>query len=362
MDFYKELQQRLDAHPAGAPPSPLFDRILRMLFTPEEAEIACSLTFLLQPLNKIAQKMGMDEAPLKEILERMADKGVIMARPTKEGLARYSLLATIPGLFEIPFMRPDRTPNKEKLSKLWHDYHTESFGDAFSGSPTPQVRVVPVQSTIPSTTEILYYEQVSELIKTANFIALTDCACRNALGLCDKPKEVCLLFDQVGEFLVERGFGRRIDQEEALKVLNLAEEAGLVHCTDNAKGGRRTVICNCCGCCCTILRGITVCHNPHAVAHSAYVIEFSPDECIGCFSCLDSRCQVSAIQEDGDIIAVDVERCIGCGLCASVCTTGALSMKLRAELPAIPEEPRDLLMTALNEKGKTEAFMKINQE
>lgn len=360
MDFYEKLRQRLDVNQAGAPPSAFIDRILRILFTPEEAKIACHLTFVLQPLDKIAQKTGMDEVPLKEILEHMADKAIIMARPAKDGQSRYSLLPTIPGLFEFPFMRPDRTPNKEELGKLWHDYHTEVLGNAFSGSPTPAVRVVPVQSTIPVTTEILYYEQVSELIKTANFIALAECACRHAVGACDKPKEVCLIFGHTAEFLVERGYARKVDQEKALQALYLAEESGLVHCTNNSRDGM--LICNCCGCCCTLLRGITVCHNPHAVAHSAYVVEFSPNECVGCLACMDSRCQVNAIQESGDIVAVEIERCIGCGLCVSVCPTEALTMKLRNELPAIPKNGRDLVVTTLREKGKLEDFIKLNKE
>ena len=37
---YHRLQQRLDRMPTGAPDSPVFQRILRLLFTPEEAELA----------------------------------------------------------------------------------------------------------------------------------------------------------------------------------------------------------------------------------------------------------------------------------------------------------------------------------
>ncbi|MGE5423425.1 MAG: hypothetical protein ACM3QW_09190, partial [Ignavibacteriales bacterium] len=192
MDHYEKLQQRLDTHQAGAPPSEHFTQILRILFTPEEAEIACHLTFVLQPLDKLALKAGMEEAPLKIILEHMADKAIILARIGKDGLSKYSLLPTIPGLFEFPFMRSERLSNKEELGRLWHDYHTEALGNAFSGSPTPSVRVVPVQSTIPVTTEVLHYEQVSELIKTAKYTALAECACRHSVGACDKPREVCL--------------------------------------------------------------------------------------------------------------------------------------------------------------------------
>ncbi|MGE5405746.1 MAG: 4Fe-4S dicluster domain-containing protein [Candidatus Saccharibacteria bacterium] len=361
MDHYEKLRQRLDAHPAGAPPSGFMDKILRILFSPEEAEVACYLKFSNQPLSKIAEKSGRNAEELEAILERMADKAIIMSKMGKDGERKYSLLPTIPGLFEFPFMAPERTPNKEELGKLWHDYHTEALGDAFSGNPTAAVRVVPVQRTIPATTEVLHYEQVSHLIATAKYIALTECACRHSVGACDKPKEVCLIFEDVGKFLVERGYARQVDQAEALKALDLAEESGLVHCTNNSKDGP-LVICNCCGCCCTLLRGINVCKNPHAVAISSYVVDYREDECIGCMACMDDRCQVYAIHENEDIVGVEIDRCIGCGLCVSVCPTGALTMKLRDKMPDVPTSGRELFMTQIQEKGKIEAFVKLNQE
>ena len=60
------------------------------------------------------------------------------------------------------------------------------------------------------------------------------CACRVSVAKCDKPKEVCLIFGETGEFLVERGFARQISKEEGMKVLDLAEEAGLVHTSNNS--------------------------------------------------------------------------------------------------------------------------------
>jgi hypothetical protein len=90
---------------------------------------------------------------------------------------------------------------------------------------------------------------------------------------CDKPIEVCLAFDMGARFLVERDLARMIDKEEALQVLNTAEEAGLVHCINNSRE-RPVVICNCCGCCCTILRGLTELNNPNAVAASSYVVNY----------------------------------------------------------------------------------------
>ena len=66
------------------------------------------------------------------------------------------------------------------------------------------MRVVAVEKSIPTQDSIHPYEEVKNFINRANFIALASCACRISVNKCDKPKEVCLIFDGIGEFLVER--------------------------------------------------------------------------------------------------------------------------------------------------------------
>lgn len=359
MEQYDKLREMLDTHPSGAPPSNYMDQILRILFSPEEAKAACYLTFMLQPVSKLAEKMGADQQSLTEMFEKMADRGVVMAKKSASGEHRYSLLPTIPGLFEFPFMRAERAPQRDELAKLWHSYHTEVLGNAFASSKTPAMRVIPVQKSLPITTEVLLYEQVAELIGRAKDIAVTNCACRESVQACDKPLEVCLAFDMGARFLVERDLARMINQEEAIRVLDYAEESGLVHCINNSQE-RPVVICNCCGCCCTILRGITELHNPNAVATSSYVVNFDESNCSGCFLCTDNRCPVMAVQENGDVVAVDTERCIGCGLCVSVCPSEALMMKKRDTVAIPPDTYQDLSLIQLKEKGKFDAFMKLN--
>ncbi len=77
-------------------------------------------------------------------------------------------------------------------------------------------------------------------------------------------------------------------------------------------------VCNCCSCCCAILRGITDFSIENSVAYANYYADIDPDECTGCGTCID-RCQVQAISEQGEVAVVDRERCIGCGLCVTGC-------------------------------------------
>lgn len=280
-----------DLHPASAPFYDDFMEILKILFTPEEATVACRLTFKLQSLPDISRKTGRETEVLRRHLENMADRGVVLSRPDKQGGQRYCLMPTIPGLFEYPFMSGQDLPRQE-LSRLWQRYHLESFGNQFAGSATPQMRVIPLQKSIPLVTEVLPYENVAEMIARASFIAVSSCTCRVSMQRCDKPLEMCLAFEARGQFLVERGMARAIDRQEALSILNAAEKAGLVHCTNNTRD-RFAVVCNCCSCCCMVLRGMTQLNNPHAVARSSYVVSYTADDCSGC---CEGRCPVGAIQ------------------------------------------------------------------
>ncbi|HWP98319.1 MAG TPA: 4Fe-4S binding protein [Syntrophomonadaceae bacterium] len=361
MDSYKWLQERLNTHAAGAPAHEAFTKILKIMFSPEEAEAACHLTFVPQSLNKLAKKSGMDEKRLEELLEALADRGAITGLKMKAQTA-YCLLPTVPGIFEFPFMRADRHPQIAELSQLWDQYHKEAFAKAFAGSPTPQMRVIPVQKAIPLTSEVLTYDQVAEMINKAKTYSVTNCACRVHMGFkCDHSIEVCLAFDNIAKLLVDRDRARWIDKEEALNILSKAEDEGLVHCMNNS-GDKPTLICNCCSCCCTLLRGITEFNAPSIIATAGYIIEFDEAECIGCQLCLEDRCPMKIISAKDDIVDLDSERCIGCGLCVSVCPTGALRMQRRGVVPPVPSTGKELMTTILNEKGKLTDFTNLNRE
>ncbi len=360
MNHYQRLQQKLSLHPAGAPATETFDQILRILFTEEDAAIAAELTFALASLDFLAEKISMPAETIYIALEGMADRALVYEKKDKMWNPRYSLLPTMPGLYEFPFMRIKDIALRDQLGQLWHKYHEEALGNEFAGSPTPQMRVIPVRRSLTLTTEILPYESVSNMIERARYIALADCACRVSMRNCEKPIEVCLAFGGNAEYLVERGRARHITAEEALAVLDKAEEAGLVHTCNNSQD-EFAVVCNCCSCCCTILRGLTRLKNPHAFARSGFIVEYQLEECIGCMACLDDRCPVEAIVEAGEVVSVEAERCIGCGLCVSVCPSDALQMSRREDALSTPASGRELMGAVLMEKGRLEAFMKMNR-
>jgi ferredoxin len=124
-----------------------------------------------------------------------------------------------------------------------------------------------------------------------------------------------------------------ISQAEALALLDKAEEIGLVHTVSNVMKGFGYV-CNCCSCCCAVLRGITEYGIENSVARAGYYAVIDPDECLGCGTCI-VRCQVHAISEQDGASVVDRERCIGCGLCVTGCPNDVAKLQRRPEAEII---------------------------
>ena len=149
------------------------------------------------------------------------------------------------------------------------------------------------------------------------------------------------------DYYVDQGMGRRITQEEALDILELAEEAGLVHqFADSLDPG---AICNCCPDCCGDLRVLKMLPNPAAFAVSNHFSQVEPDLCNACEVCVD-RCPMDAISMTAEDVAnINLDRCIGCGLCINACPTEALILVSK------PEEAR-------REPPFTSRFMRSSQD
>ncbi|MBL7209090.1 MAG: 4Fe-4S binding protein [Dehalococcoidia bacterium] len=354
MDTYNELQQKLNTHPAGAPDRPEFLEILRMLFTPEEAELAVQLAFRPKRVDDIAQKAGLSADEAASLCEGLADKGLVFCR-TRDGDKAYALQPLVPGIFEMPFMgRKHIDVDFSRLGELWEQYYDNGQGQELHSSKTSFLRVLPVRKAIPSAINVLPFEEVSNYIDKADHISVADCACRVAEKRCNNPIEVCFAFDDGARFLVERKLARFVTKEEALKILQECEDIGLVHCTSNTSD-RLMLLCNCCPCCCHALGAITRIKDTVSHPVSNFYASVNVDDCNACGVCED-RCPAEAIAVD-DVAAINVSLCIGCGLCASACPTDAIALNRRDESIEPPANIRELYLKMAEEKGRVEAFM-----
>lgn len=335
-DSYEALAAHLDRSPIGAPDAPELRPILEALFTPEQAGLAASVPFRPAKAADLARDAGMELSQAAPLLEAMADKGLMYQRRTPEG-DYYSLLPLLPGMAELQFMGGESSEEKRELARLFENYYRPGFGPALlraGQAGNPYSRVIPVGRTVEEQQEILPFEQAEQVLKDAKAIAVTTCYCRHEAGLrgegCDAPKDVCLMFGAFAKYVAKKGKARIIELDEALSILKRAEDAGLVHVTDNVASGAN-FMCNCCGCCCMFLRTITELNQVGGIAQAGFVAEVDPAECSECGACEDA-CQVGAITMNDAPAVVDYDRCLGCGQCKTACAFGAIAMRRRQAL------------------------------
>jgi ferredoxin len=348
-DVYERLALHLDDLPAGYPrtESGVEMRILRRLFTPEDAELALHLTLILEEARVIARRAKI---PVEEARRRLADmekKGLIYSVHRQGKPPKYQIQQFAVGFWEG---QVDHL-NRELVEDVGE--YLPAFLDTWQKAP--QLRTIPVGESIDTQTEVMAYERIEELVRAKENYAVANCICRQEQRLldrgCDKPEESCLSFDEVADHVVRNGRGRAISQDEALAILHRAEEVGLVLQPANAKDP--VFLCTCCGCCCGILRNLKLHPKPASLVASPYVARLDTETCQGCGDCIE-RCQMDAIHLDGSVAILDLDRCIGCGLCVNTCPTDSISLlrKPEAEQPYLPRDIVDANLRVGWARGK----------
>ena len=340
-DVYKRLAKVLDSLPNGFPATEfgLELKILQKIFAPEEAELFCDLKLKLEPVETIAERTGRSPEELEEKLTSMWKRGEIFGVDIG-GTKLFKMVPWILGVYEYQLPRMDR-----ELAELCEEYH-QYFAQQFFGTKPHYMQVVPVEEEISAQQEPLTYIQASRIIEKGQSFAVAECVCKKEKDLldqgCEKPREVCLGIAPM-EGIMEQftHWGTPISKQRAYEILKEAEDAGLVHLTLNSQQ-EHFFICNCCGCCCGVLRAINEL-GIHDSVNTYYYAQIDPDLCTQCGICKDERCQVFAIEEGEDTYTVDAKRCIGCGLCISTCPAGAISLirKPNEQLDETPVDEQD---------------------
>ncbi len=335
-EIYNKLAEVLDTLPNGFPrtQSGVEIKLLKKMFEPDEAELFCELKLNFENVEQISKRTGRPLGVLEKKLDAMWRRGLVFG-VNLGGTHIYKLLPWVFGLYEFQIDRMDR-----EFVELCEEYMPH-FGSQFFQHGPALMRTIPIEEKLTDSQEALPYDRVSAIIENGRDFAVNDCICkkeRRLLGKgCDKPLEVCLAVAPVPGVFDDHPWGRQITKEEAYAVLQKAEEAGLVHLSRNVVNGQ-DFICNCCGCCCGVLRPINEWHiDPSLMIKSNYFARINADECTGCGVCAEERCQIQAVVEDGDVFRILEERCIGCGLCVTTCPTGAIT--LIAKEPAAREMP-----------------------
>lgn len=336
---YENLRAFLDTLPTGYPKTPtgVEIRILKKLFTPEEAELCVKLKNEPEELSAIALRMGVDESELSPKLEQMAQKGLIF-RTRSGDQPLYQAFQFMVGIYEFQLGNLDR-----EFCEMFEEY-LPFLGMSFTSFKTPQLRVIPVDAALKVSPKVETYNRVRELMKEHDLITVADCICRKEQGLlgkeCDRPKETCIMFGDFAQYFLDNGMSRAISLEEAYQILDMAEAAGLVLQPSNTQ--KLASICCCCPCCCPGLKFSKMTPKPAKFVLSHYHAAIDADLCSSCGECVE-RCQMDAIKVAEECAEIIDGRCIGCGLCVSTCPGEAISLVPKPGMEAPPKDFRDTL-------------------
>ena len=363
---YHQLEQRLDETLTGAPGSPAFTKILKLLFSQEEAGLAGRIPSRPTSLELLSHRLKIDRNRLSDKLTGMAQRGLVIDLQLN-GESYFMLSPVAIGFFEFTFMRTRDDLPMAELAHLFHEYMESPEDGRFAGSvfrgQTQLGRSLVQEEALPDGdhTEILDWERASYIVQSASSAGVSLCACRHKashLGkTCESPQEACLSFNWAAEMLIRNGMAQSVDTGKAMSILERCKEAGLAQTGDNVQR-KGTYICNCCACCCGMMGAIKTFEIRNAIVTSNWMCEIDQSRCKGCGVCART-CPMEAIGMSGEeegrkrLWAVcDQALCLGCGVCYSACKHGAIRMKSRAQRVFTPETLFDRIVAMAIERGK----------
>jgi len=312
----------------GFPKSEALGKILTILY--DEEDDLSILEALPGTAAEIAAKTGLTEERVREAADRLFGRGAL-AHPMKQP-DLYRLFPAMIELRDATVLWPDAP---QELFELWEDVVLKEMPGLV---PTlkklkvpPMIRVVPIERSVESQNTVLDADSARKIFREADLVTALPCACRvqarknNRSPDCPAPASaVCMQTNAFAEVVLSRGLGERLTNEEALKRIAEAEEAGLVHMVRN-NIQKDMFMCNCCSCCCTGLFMVNQTGYLDALAPSRFKVKLDADACSGCGLCED-RCQFHAITLD-EVAVVDGDKCYGCGNCVITCPDEALTLE-----------------------------------
>ena len=359
-DIYLEAAEKL-----GYPGSASCIKFLRVLFTPEEGEL---LLEFLEPATceQVAKRLNIDEKDLQEKLDDFKRRRLLFW-----GKIEYVFKFGIHVFFaRIPHAKEEYIP--DGFWEAWREFHPEEierFQRGFSkalDSPestgVPSNRIIPYRLALTASPKvksenILWYEDMEQIFEHEEQIGIVECPCRKEFKNCERPLMTCYYF-------AEHTLDRDINEYSTMKKLTVAEatvysdeleKGGLMHLMPNYAGAPDYVMCNCCECCCAVLKPAILSGRLRQLyAPSRYLATVDLDKCVGCQDCVD-RCFFNAIEMRLTLDSkkkkayIMNDNCMGCGSCIVGCKQGAVTFELVRPPEHIPERPSKLMGLAMSE-------------
>ena len=313
---------------------------LAAILTDEMADIALSMDVRvpytlpqLMRMNKIAEA---DREHFEKVLEEMSYIGLLEfdygyhydhnGRTAPPSEKRYILTMFVPGSAEMFNMEEadNRSENPSynergeisNYNKRLHDEHPEVgyFFERMTYIPLEGVthllppggggvgmHVIPVEKAIEMENTSVDLEHLSYWLKKyEGHIGVGQCSCRASRGVmgegcADDPSSWCIGVGDFADYCRETGKGHDITYEEAMHILQVAEDNGFVHQVTNIDGENKIFgICNCNVKICNALRTSQLFNTPN-MSRSAYTAEVEKSKCVACGKCVE-YCPAGAVK------------------------------------------------------------------
>ena len=327
-DVYVQLRETLDGMGISFPAVPDVDvAYLKKFFTEDQARVFIAMEDRFQPVEEVATRLNRSPDEVKSVLDVMAHKGLVMTT-TRTEPTFYAPLPWLMGWGDWTAYYEDKD-----AAELGGAYK-RGFRAKAKNYKRNIFRTVPVREAIPDKSAVASYDDVTKIVEKAGSISVADCYCDKHRQLRGQdiyePLERCFLFGVYADFLVEKGYGRRVSPQEAIEILDKCKDAGLVPNVCDLQNP--SFICNCgdhCG------GNLTRRQPPGPFVDYAktsnYYSMVDSDLCTGCGTCVD-LCWFKAISMGSKGLAqINQKVCEGCGLCVTKCPTEGLSLKKKPE-------------------------------
>src|SRR5512139_647601 len=164
---YRELADRLNRFPQGAPPSDLLYQILGLLMSEREAGLVAQLPIKPFTARTAAKRWGTSVTEARRVLDGLASRAVLIDVEAPRGTV-YVLPPPMAGFFEFSMMRVRDDVDQRLLAELFHQYLNveEEFVRAlFTEGETQLGRTFVNEDALPAddVLEVLDWERATEV-------------------------------------------------------------------------------------------------------------------------------------------------------------------------------------------------------
>ena len=218
---------------------------------------------------------------------------------------RWMLDIFVPGSAELMMINPEHADMFPETADFFERMAYEPLA-GFTQMVPPGgagigMHVIPVEKAIPAENQSLDIEHISYWLKKyEGQIGVSVCSCRKQQrirneGSGDIEADWCIGVGDFADYCRETGHGRDLTYDEAMEIIQKAEDRGYVHQITNIDGQDKIfAICNCAVGVCNALRTSQLFNTPN-LSRSAYAAESDPTKCVACGKCVET-CPAGAVR------------------------------------------------------------------